>query len=282
MELCQDKSALTSHDSGVIVGRRRNLLGLRVDDWTMAELKQFLEDCIVNRTPVHLWGISLPFFALVRRVPDIVAFSQEFDIVVADGAGIPIFGRFMGERIRANLGIPHVAEQLIDLAAHKGYRLLLLGATPEVNAEAGRRLLERYPSLRLCPGIDGYYPVEAAEVIAGRIRDLQPDVLLVGMSLPKKEKFLLRWKDAMKVPVAIACGGYLDVLAGKTTLPPKLVERLAMSWLWRVIQEPKRLFSYILVNELLFVIYIFPLALLRRVIVPQRPLLVQDLFRKKS
>lgn len=269
---------VTQQRSLSMMERQRNLLGLRVEDWTMTELISVLDQAIVHRTPVHVWGINVPLFAMVRSIPDIVDFTHQFDIVIADGAGIPIFGRFMGQHIRAHVGTPYVAAEMIKLAARKGYRLLLFGATPEVNAEAGRRLLAQYPSLSLCPGIDGYYPVESEAEIALRIRDLKPDILLVGMALPKKERFLLRWRDFMQVPVGIACGGYLDILADKTTLAPKLVERLAMSWLWRFILEPRRMFSKMLMGGILFLFYIFPVALIMRLIAPQRSLCILDLF----
>lgn len=278
IELNENMSVLAFEDPGALLGRRRNLLGLRVDDWTMSELIEYLDQCIISRTPVNLWGISVPLFAMVRNAPEIVDFAKKFDIVVADGAGIPIFSRFMGQHIREHVGLPYVAEGLIDLAARKGYSVLLLGATKEVNMEAGRRLLEKYPSLKLYPGIDGYYPAAEEAEIATRIKNLQPDILLVGMSFPKKEKFLLMWKDFLKVPVGIACGGYIDVLAGKTSLAPKVIERLAMSWFWRFILEPRRLFSNIFLGVLLFIFYIFPASLLSQIFLPNRDLHVFDLF----
>ncbi len=271
-------SDLGLEDSRRQLGRKRNLLGLRVDDWTMSELIEYLDQCIMSHTPVNLWGISVPLFAMVRKVPDIVDFTKEFDIVVADGAGIPIFSHFIGQHISEHIGIPHIVEQMINLAATKGYSLLLLGATPLVNAEAGRRLLEKYPSLRIYPGIDGYYAEAEESEIANRIKILQPDILLVGMTLPKKEKFLLTWKDYMRVPIGIACGGYIDVLAGKTTLAPKMIERLAMSWLWRFILEPRRLFSSIFLSVLLFIFYIFPVSILNHIFWPNRYLDIFDIF----
>ena len=270
--------------SALLPERQRDFLGLRIEDWIMPELVEFLDQAIVHHTPVHVWGISVPLLSLVRKYPEIVNFNQQFDIVVADGAGIPFFGRILGQRIRTHVGLSHVAQEMIELAARKGYRLLVLGATPEVNAEVGRRLLIKYPTLKLCPGIDGYYPPGLEGKVAQRVKDLKPDILLVGMSLPKKELFLLRWKEFMQVPVGIACGGYLDVLAGKTTLAPKVLEQIGMSWLWRFIQEPQRMFSYILLSEFLFVFYIFPLAMINRVVAPGRPFHIHNLFRvsKKS
>ena len=281
-ELSQKPPIQIHHDPESMLERRRNLLGLRVDDWTMPELIQYLDQAIINRAPTHLWGINVPLFAMTRKIPEIVDFSQKFDIVIADGAGIPIFGWFMRQPIRAHVGTPYVAHAMIELAARKGYRLLLFGATPEVNAEAGRRLLEKYPALKLCPCIDGYYPPEAEAEVARRIRDAQPDILLVGLAVPKKERFILCWKDFMQVPLSIACGGYIDVLAGKTSLAPKIVERLAMSWFWRFILEPKRLFDKMLVGVLLFVFYLFPIAVVSQIVYPSRSLTVFDLFPKRD
>lgn len=240
--------------------RQRNLLGLRVEDWKMIELVDVLDRAVRERQSLHVWGICVVQFALVKEYPEIVDFSQRFDIMTADGAGIPFFGRLMGQKIREHVGLPYVSEEMIRLAARKGYRLLLFGATPEVNAEAARRLKRQYPALRLLPGIHGYYEPEQEREIAEKIRRLKPDILLVGITFPKKERFVLKWKEYLGVPVSVACGGYFDVLAGKTTLAPKWVERLAMSWFWRFVQEPKRLFKRMLVNPLIFLLYIFPVS----------------------
>jgi N-acetylglucosaminyldiphosphoundecaprenol N-acetyl-beta-D-mannosaminyltransferase len=213
--------------------RQRNLLGLRVEDWTMPELVEVLDRAVVQRTPMHVWGLNVPMFGQVRTYPQLVDFTNEFDIMVADGAGIPLVGRVVGQQVRAHVGLPYVSAAMIELAAQKGYRLLLFGATAEVNAEARRRIQAKYPAIQLCPGIDGYYPPEEEPQVAQRIRDLQPDILLVGITFPKKELFLLLWKDFMQVPVSVGCGGYFDVLAGKTSLAPKLIERAALSWVWR-------------------------------------------------
>jgi N-acetylglucosaminyldiphosphoundecaprenol N-acetyl-beta-D-mannosaminyltransferase len=256
--------------------RQRNLLGLRVEDWTMHELVEVLSSAIVNRTPVHVWGISVSQLSLVRKHPEIVDFTHQFDIVTADGAGVPILGRLMGQKIRAHIGLPYVSQEMIELAATNRYRLLLFGATPDVNARVRARLREQYATIDLCPGIDGYYPPEAEAGIAERIRDLKPDILLVGMSFPKKEHFLLRWKDHIQVPVSVCCGGYFDVLAGKTHLAPKVIERMAMSWLWRFIQEPRRLFYGTFASGLIFIFYVFPIAMISRVV--GRPLHILRVF----
>jgi len=244
---------------------QRNLLGLRVEDWTFQKLINTLDDAIINIYPIHVWGISVIQFPLVKKFPEIIDFTKSFDIVVADGAGVPIFGKLLGQKISEHLGLPYVSEEMIKLAAQKGYSLLLFGATPRINMEAQQEILKRYPNINLLPGICGYFGSKDEKNIAKKIHDLKPDILLVGMSFPLKEKFLLRWKDYMKIPVSIACGGYFDVLAGKTRLAPKFLERMAMSWFWRFSQEPKRLLYRMLINAIIFVFYILPVSYFGRI-----------------
>jgi N-acetylglucosaminyldiphosphoundecaprenol N-acetyl-beta-D-mannosaminyltransferase len=244
--------------------RQRNFLGFRVDDWIEPELLTYMENAIINRKPINIWGISVPIISLVRKYPQVVDFSKQFDIVVPDGAGIPLIIRFFRQRVRKHIGLPYVAKSMIELAAQKGYRLMILGGTPEINRDASERLQRRYPALKLCPGLHGYYQQKDEMEVVQYIKESRPDILLVGMSTPKKELFLLKWTNFMQVPVCIACGGYIDILAGKTNLPPKFIENMALSWFWRFMQEPKRLFSNIFINELLFIFYILPRAMMHR------------------
>lgn len=244
--------------------RQCNILGFRVEDWIMPELIAHLEQAIRLRIPTNVWGISIPVISMFRKYPEAIEYSNKFDVVVPDGAGIPIITHFFNQRLRTHLGLPHVAQTMIDMAALNGYRLMILGGTPDVNNSANENLRCKYPNLNICPGLHGYYHENEEFSIAQKIKDAHPDILLVGMSMPKKERFLLQWTNFMQVPVCIACGGYIDILAGKTNLPPKFIENMALSWFWRFMQEPKRLFSNIFINELLFIFYILPRAMMHR------------------
>ena len=84
------------------------------------------------------------------------------------------------------------------------------------------------------------------------ISSARPDILLVGMTSPKKERFLARWSDALTVPVCHGVGGSFDVLAGKVRRAPLLWQRLGLEWLYRVKQEPRRLWRRYLVTNTVF------------------------------
>jgi N-acetylglucosaminyldiphosphoundecaprenol N-acetyl-beta-D-mannosaminyltransferase len=131
-------------------------------------------------------------------------------------------------------------------------RVYLLGATNEIITEVAHRLRERHPGLHVeCA--DGYFTDDQAGERAARIRACGTDILFVGMGVPRQEYFLEeQWKQ-LEVGIAIGVGGSFDVLSGVRARAPFWVQRIAMEWLFRLIQEPGRLFSRYLTTNSQFV-----------------------------
>jgi len=142
---------------------------------------------------------------------------------------------------------------ILERGNARGYRVFCLGATREVVAEAVRRLEEMYPNVRFVGARDGYYRPEEEAALAEEIRAARPDVLFVAMTSPKKEDFLARWSRELGVPVWHGVGGSFDVAAGKVQRAPGAWQRLGLEWLYRVKQEPRRLWKRYLVTNLAFV-----------------------------
>jgi len=133
-----------------------------------------------------------------------------------------------------------------------GYRVYCLGATAEVLARATAQIAALYPNVRLVGQHHGYFRADEAATIAGEIAAAQPDILFVAMTSPKKEQFLARWSDRLGVPVCHGVGGSFDVLAQAVRRAPPTWQRLGLEWLYRVIQEPRRLWKRYLVTNTLF------------------------------
>ena len=103
------------------------------------------------------------------------------------------------------------------------------------------RLTAKYRHVRVVGHHHGYFtPAEEPAVVAA-IAAAQPDILLVGISSPEKERFLARWSGQLGVPVCHGVGGSFDILAGKVHRAPLAWQRLGLEWLYRVYQEPRRL-----------------------------------------
>ena len=99
----------------------------------------------------------------------------------------------------------------------------------------------------------GYYAAEEESAVAQAIAESRADIVFIAMTSPRKEQFLARWSRAVDVPVWHGVGGSFDVASGRVQRAPILWQRLGLEWLYRVKQEPRRLWRRYLVTNLLFV-----------------------------
>jgi len=206
-------------------------------------------------------GLSAPALMQMLRQPELYRLVCRFDLVVPDGQGVVWAARVLGLPINGRLAIPDLVEFLFSLAQAEGYKVFLLGAEEAVNRRAAENVLRRYPELILAGRQHGYYPPEAEEQVARSLSASQPDILVVGMPSPHKERFILRWGQELCIPICIAAGGYLDVLGGKTKRAPEWMQRAGLEWLFRVVQEPRRLWRRVFVANLVFPLYVLAEAL---------------------
>jgi N-acetylglucosaminyldiphosphoundecaprenol N-acetyl-beta-D-mannosaminyltransferase len=125
------------------------------------------------------------------------------------------------------------------------------------------RIAADHPGVRVVGWHHGYFRADEEPRIAAAIAQAKPDVLLVAMTSPRKERFLARWGAALGVPVCHGVGGSFDILAGRARRAPLAWQRLGLEWLYRVKQEPRRLARRYLVTNTVFCAIVLA-ALLRR------------------
>jgi len=240
---------------------RKRVLGLPIDDVTLPSLIEVLDDRIIKRKFSVIYGFSVTLLGRLGSLPELFDYFEGFDFVISDGAGVPPLARILGIKLNRYIGIPNLADELVKLCSDKGYKLMLFGATEEINRDACANLKRRYPDLKLCEGIHGYFKEAEEAAIAERIKQASPDVLFIGISSPIKERFALTWKNHMEVPVILPCGGMIDIYSGKTKREPRFLFRLPLAWLFRWVQEPLRLFRPLLIPGIYFIFVVFPKAM---------------------
>jgi N-acetylglucosaminyldiphosphoundecaprenol N-acetyl-beta-D-mannosaminyltransferase len=135
---------------------------------------------------------------------------------------------------------------LLRVAAEKGYRVFFLGATPDSVARAVENLTNRHPNLVIA----GYYspPFNKLlemdhEEIERRILKAKPDLLFVSLGCPKQEKWIAMHYRSLGVPVSAGVGATIDFLAGAVKRAPAWMQRIGAEWVYRLMQEPRRLFK---------------------------------------
>jgi exopolysaccharide biosynthesis WecB/TagA/CpsF family protein len=167
----------------------------------------------------------------------------ETDHIAADGMSVVFASRLatetpLPERV-ATTDWFHAAAKA---ASRHGMRFYLLGATPEMNRRAVRRIRRLYPFLQLAGARDGYFDRKNIELVATEIAATKPDVLWIGVGNPEQLFLAHRFKRLIPGLTWIrTCGGLFDFLSGMRSRAPKAVQAVGMEWAYRMALEPQRL-----------------------------------------
>lgn len=161
------------------------------------------------------------------------------DLVLPDGAGVVLGAKILGTPVKQKVAGIDFAANLMARLAGTDKTFYFLGSKPGVAETAAEKLRARFPGLQIVGARDGYFQ-EDGPVVA-EINEKKPDVLLVCLGAPKQEYFMCRHKDELRVGLMAGLGGSLDGFAGHVKRAPKWMIRCNLEWLYRLIQEPRRL-----------------------------------------
>jgi N-acetylglucosaminyldiphosphoundecaprenol N-acetyl-beta-D-mannosaminyltransferase len=177
------------------------------------------------------------FVMLARRDGEVALVARDADVVVADGTGVVVGSRLLGDGLRRVAGRLLVA-RLVPELGRRGASIFLLGAATGVAERAAEALRRREPGLRVV-GCHAGLPDDADT--AARVRAAAPDVVFVAYGMPKQERWIARNLSSLpSVKLAIGVGGVFDQLAGVQRVPPAVLHRAGLEWLWRLLLDPSR------------------------------------------
>jgi N-acetylglucosaminyldiphosphoundecaprenol N-acetyl-beta-D-mannosaminyltransferase len=173
------------------------------------------------------------------------------DLAVADGIALVWLSRLSRDPLPARVAGVDLVEACCRMAAEIGRSVFFLGATESASRAAADRLRQRYPTLRVDRYSPAFGPSSAAEDdrIVQLIRATDPAFLFVALGAPRQDLWIRERLDALGVPVAIGVGCTVDLLAGRVRRAPAAVQRAGFEWLFRLLQEPRRLWRRYLVHD---------------------------------
>lgn len=258
--------------------KQQLLFGLEIDAVTMADVVALCEERLIDRRQLQIGVVNAAKMVKLRKDALLRDALLSCDLMVADGQSVVIASRILRRPLPARVAGIDLFEQLLNLAMNTDRSVFLLGAKPEVLVLLQARLAERFPGLRIAGARDGYYSAEQAGEIAAQIKDSGADMLFLGMTSPKKEVFLGNYGEQMAVPIMHGVGGSFDVFAGLTKRAPQRWQRFGAEWLFRLLQEPGRLWKRYLTTNTAFawqlLIEVFrPTPAYRSATTPRKPLM---------
>jgi N-acetylglucosaminyldiphosphoundecaprenol N-acetyl-beta-D-mannosaminyltransferase len=174
---------------------------------------------------------------------------ESCDIINIDGAGVVFGGRLLGYSIPERVAGIDLFSELLGASQESGRSVFFLGATQDILNLAVQRIRNDFPKLDIAGYHHGYF-WDDEKAVVDEVRCSGAELLFVGISSPLKEKFINKWRNELGVKFAMGVGGTFDIAAGKVRRAPNWMQKIGFEWLYRVIQEPRRMFMrYLTTNS---------------------------------
>lgn len=230
---------------------RVRLLGGLMDLVRPEEVFHFVAGAIASGRKAIVANHNLHSLALLRRDGELAAFFDRADLVEVDSTPLIAWARLVGGRGRRFHRCTYLdwREDFWTLAQTRGWRVFFLGGAPGVAETAAARIRAAWPGVSLAVR-DGYFDMARgsaeSEAVMDQIRLYDPDVVLVGMGMPRQEAWVARNYDALPPCVVFTVGGAFDYEAGAQIAAPRWIGRLGLEWLFRMLTNPRLLSRYLI------------------------------------
>jgi len=237
-----------------------HVLGVEVDAVQIPEVVQKVETWIQHRDACHFIAVTGMHGVMeAQSDAEFKKILNSADLVVPDGMPLVWVGRLRGRRLARRVYGPELMLSVCERTASRGVRHFLFGGAPEVPEKLAQALHNRFPSLNV---VGAYSPPFRAvtlpedEEIVAMINAAAPDIVWIGLSTPKQEKWMHAHRDRLRVPVLIGVGAAFDINSGLKSQAPRWMREHGLEWLFRLVQEPRRLWRRYIVYGAQFVFYV--------------------------
>lgn len=178
---------------------------------------------------------------------------KQADLVLNDGIGISIGAKWAGIRLKANMNGTDFSPEMLKQAIHLGKKVFLLGGSEGVAEIAAQKISGQIAGIQIVGYHSGFFDFNHCEELIEEINQSGAELILVGMGVPRQELWISRYKHQFThIKIAAAVGAYLDFAAGKVTRAPLWVRKIYLEWLFRLAQEPVRLFRRYVIGNIRF------------------------------
>jgi N-acetylglucosaminyldiphosphoundecaprenol N-acetyl-beta-D-mannosaminyltransferase len=225
----------------VVAEHRTTFLDAPMHTLTMLETLNLARQAMQTRQPLHHTVINVAKLVTMHSNAELARDVSEADLINIDGAGVVWGARLFGISVPERVAGVDIMEGLFRMCAENGFRPYLLGAESAVLDAVQQRLRRDYPTLDIAGARDGYFSAMQEEDVILDINASGADCLFVAMPSPRKERFLYKYRLVLAPYFIMGVGGSFDVYGGKVRRAPLWMQKAGMEWLYRVIQEPRRL-----------------------------------------
>jgi len=239
---------------------RVNVLGVGVHALNLPLAVEVMGEAIKKRSKGYICVTGVHGVSEAQSDPAFRAILNGAFLNTPDGMPMVWIGRWSGFRNMKRVYGPDLLIEVCRASETAGWRHFFYGGAPGTAESLASTLQARFPRLQVV----GTHTPPFRPLTPDEMRDLQaiisaarPDIIWVGLSTPKQERFMAETLSQFDVPIMVGIGAAFDLVSGKVRQSPRWIQRSGFEWLYRLIQEPRRLWKRYLKNNPLFVCRLF-------------------------
>jgi N-acetylglucosaminyldiphosphoundecaprenol N-acetyl-beta-D-mannosaminyltransferase len=225
--------------------RTRDILGIPIALADYERVMDVMDEMIASRERGYVCAAPVHAVMVGRDDPEMRAALRGATITVPDGMPLVWAANWLGEELPDRVYGPELMRRYSERCAQHGHRVWLYGGRDQGSlVQLALSMRQRHPGIKITGGYSPPFrslnPAEE-EALVKQINDARPDVLWVGIGVPKQEKFMARMRDQLEVPVMCGVGAAFDFHAGRISQAPNWMQERGLEWTYRIAQEPRRL-----------------------------------------
>ena len=233
--------------------RKRDFLGVGLSCLSDEEFVDAVRQAVQTRSRLLVSFINPDYVLRGHNTPGLVEKMNMFDVMLADGWGIVLGGRWLGLPVPDRQGNDDICPKVFALSAEDGFANFLFGCSEGIPERAAANLQATFPGLPIAGTLHGYWDVARGhpgryddadiEMMINTINESRADILHVSIPTPMQQNWVTEVAGRLNVPVIITGGSYLDHLAERVYWYPPWVNKMRLGWAYRLSREPGRLWK---------------------------------------
>ena len=228
------------------MNKKINFFDIPIDALSMSETINIIENSIKNHVQIHHSVVNASKVVLMQQDDILKQSVLDADLINADGQAVVWASNFLGNKIPERVAGIDLMENLVNLAFKKDYKFFFLGAEEKVVQELVCKYSSLYSEKIIAGYRNGYFNNEDEPSLVKEISSSKADLLFVAITSPKKEIFLNKYKNDFKnISFIMGVGGSFDA--------PLYMQRIGLEWLYRFLQEPRRMYKRYLLGNIKFI-----------------------------
>lgn len=226
---------------------RMRFMSIDLDNLTMEEAICEMDQLIQQNKASYVVTPNVDHMVQLEKDEEFKKCYEEASLVLTDGKPLIWISKLYKSPIKEKISGSDVFPKLCALAEQRGYTMYFLGAAEGVADRAAKNLIKKYSKLKIVGTYSPEYGFEKDEKkvkeVVTLVKEAKPDILIVALGAPKQERFIYQNRKELNVPLSLGLGASLDFEAGNVKRAPKWMSDAGLEWLYRIFQEPKRMFK---------------------------------------